>query len=204
MGKHYVPQKYLCGFADPWAQKSIWQFDKQTERFSDNALSIKRVAQRREFYNEETEEKITRLVEAPGNVVLDKLRMGHFDLSDQDRVDLSVYMATMVKRVPRNRDRGHKLAPKSLARVTDELREEIRIAERVGHISSESAEQYLAETDRVSAEFAVKTPRDVVDQIESPWPTEQMVEVIYSMHWRFGLANGSNYFITSDNPRVLL
>ena len=200
MGKHYVPQKYLSGFAAPMTPKAIWQFDKQTGEFSGNALSIKKVAQQREFYNEETEEKITRLIESPGNAVLDKLRSSEFDLSDQDRVDLAVYMATMLKRVPRNRDRGHEQAPKTLAKVTSELRDQIRAAKSEGHISSELAEQHLAEAERVSEEFAANTPQDVIEQIESPWPTEQMVQLIYEMHWRFVRTDGPNYFIASDNP----
>ncbi|MCH7685784.1 MAG: DUF4238 domain-containing protein [Planctomycetes bacterium] len=200
MGKHYTPQEYLRAFADPYSPNLIWQFDKQTGTFSSTAISIKKVAQQRDFYSQEDEDKLTKLVENPGNAVLRKLRSENFILSDGERVALSVYMATTITRIPKNRIRARELAPQVLSKVTEELREKIRLTEKSGLIGAEVAEKGLTETDALKAKYTKEMPQEIEAQIDSPWPSQRMFQTIYDMEWRFLKANSSHYFLTSDNP----
>ena len=103
MGYHYVPQEYLRGFTHPTFPNALWQFDKKKMVFSNKTASIKRIAQQRFFYDEETEQLLNKHIEIPGNRVIKKLRSCKFNLTDEERIDLSVYIANMLKRVPHYR-----------------------------------------------------------------------------------------------------
>ena len=95
MGNHYVPQQYLRGFADPSNPNSLWQFDETRSMLhSPEPLPIKRIAQQRSFNDEQTEIDLNLLIEMPGNIVLEKLRTGKLDLTPEDKLALSVYIAT--------------------------------------------------------------------------------------------------------------
>ena len=200
VGLHYVPQKYLRGFTDLSCPDALWQFDKETLSYSERPASIAKIAQQRSFYDADTERRLNELVERPGNRVLDKLRSGHLKLEDEERAHLSVYIATMLTRVPHHRAKGEAMVPHVLRQVTSELREQIRAYSHAGQISTHTAEQRLAETDAAEAKFAAEIPNNVRERIRSPWPTERMINVVYNMHWRFVCADGSDYFLTTDNP----
>jgi len=200
MGKHYVPQEYLKGFAAPSTPLALWQFDKKSGDFTKEPAAIKKIAQRRTFYDDDTESLLNSQVEIPGNRVLRQLRDGTFELSYSDRVALSIYIATMMKRVPHSRKRGEEIASTVLKNVTNELRDQIRTAQANGLIDDATAALNLSETDSVESKFELKPPSNVVEQIESPWPAEFVINLIYRMTWRFVHATGSNYFVTTDNP----
>lgn len=200
MGHHYVPQEYLRGFTHPSCPKALWQFDKDTQTFSAEPASIAKIAQQRSFYEDDAERMLNELVEIPGNRVLRKLRLGDLDLADEERVSLSVYIATMLKRVPHRRAKATGMAPQVLTKVTSELRDQIRAYADAGQISPDTAVKRLAETDTAAAKFSAEMPDNVRDQIRSPWPTETMVDLVYRMHWRFVCTVGGQYFVTTDNP----
>lgn len=200
MGHHFVPREYLRGFTHTSCPQALWQFDKQAQTFSTKAASIAKIAQRRSFYDDDDERMLNELVEVPGNRVLRKLRSGHLDLSDEERGYLSVYIATMLKRVPHHRAKCMTMAPQSLAKVTSELRHQIRAYAGSGQISPETAAKRLAETDAAEAKYSAELPDNVRDQIRSPWPTEAIVDLVYGMHWRFVCAVGGQFFVTTDNP----
>jgi hypothetical protein len=200
VGHHYVPQKYLRGFTDSSCPDALWQFDKKTLSFSEQPAAITKIAQQRSFYEDDTEQLLDILVERPGNSVLDKLRSGDLSLVDEERVHLSVYIATMLKRVPLHRAKGEAMAPGILRDVTAELREQIRAYVHAGEISPETAEKRLTETDAVEAKFASEIPCNIREQIRSPWPTETMISHLYGMHWRFVCADSDDCFLVTDNP----
>jgi len=200
MGNHYVPQKYLRGFTDPSCPEALWQFDKKTLLYSEHPASIARIAQQRSFYDSETEQSLHELVERPGNGVLDKLRSGDLSLKDEERRHLSVYIATMLKRVPHHRAKAEVTASDVLRKVTSEFREQIRAYEHAGRLSAETAGKRLAETDAVEAKYALEMPDNVREQIRSPWPTQAMIDLVYGMSWRFVFADGDQYFLVTDNP----
>ena len=76
-------------------------YDKKRKTWSHAGLAD--VAQQAGFYGAETEKKLANEVESPGNRVLDKLRERQ-GLSDQERMEAAVYIATMLERVPKRRN----------------------------------------------------------------------------------------------------
>ncbi len=200
MGHHYVPQEYLRGFTDSSCPDALWQFDKTTLSYSKQPASIARIAQQCSFYDPNTERRLNELVERPANRVLNKLRSGDLSLNDKERSHLSVYIATMLKRVPHHRAKGEAMAPRLLAEVTSELREQIRAYAHAGEISTETAAKRLAETDAAEAKFASRIPDDVREQIRSPWPTKSVIDLVYRMHWRFVCADDDEFYLVTDNP----
>jgi len=135
MGHHFVPQKYLRGFTSSLKPNALWQFDKRTLSFSNKPAAIKKIAQQPKFYDEQTEQNLNRFVEIPGNQVIDKLRSGNLSLTDDERIHLSVYIATMLKRIPKSRVKGKAIAPEVLKDVASEIRELIQYYAEVGEIS---------------------------------------------------------------------
>ncbi len=200
MGHHFVPQKYLGGFTGASCPNALWQFDKKTLSYSKQPVSIAKVAQQGSFYGANTERLLNELVEGPGNRVLDRLRSGNLSLGDEDRIHLSVYIATMLKRVPYHRAKGAAMAPGVLREVTHELREQIHAYAHAGEISTELAQKRLADADAAEAKFSSEMPDNVREEIRSPWPTKEMIKLVYGMQWRFVCADGDDYFLTTDNP----
>jgi hypothetical protein len=199
MGHHWVRQKYLEGFEVPVSTGLIWQFDKSAGFFSKNALPIKVVAQQPNYHSAETESLLNNLVEIPGNRAILKLRDGNA-ITKEERFALAFYFATMIRRVPRQRERGAELAPKVLDEVVTEVRSQIEMLAELGKLSEAIASRRLGELDAAEKKFRANLPPNVVEQIESPWPTERHVAAIYSMKWRFVRAVESSFFVTSDNP----
>jgi Protein of unknown function (DUF4238) len=197
MGHHFVPQRYLKGFQDRTAPGNIWMYDKAGR--TANRLPIKQVAQAPGFYKEEVETALNVEVEIPGNDVIDKIRRGQ-KLTDDDRVHLTYYTATMIRRVPRAREAAEKLIPQALTEVTQTYRAACWHAFRDGKIDQERLEKWLAEIDKAEAKLQVNPPEEVIRVIEDPWPFESMLLAINGMYWRFLRCDGPSYFLTSDNP----
>jgi hypothetical protein len=100
MGKHYVPQKYLAGFATANNPSQVWMYDKQERKWARAAIS--RVAQERDYFDPETESQLAISVEAPVHKMLAKLRRLEA-ISAEEREALALYAAVMLMRVPRRR-----------------------------------------------------------------------------------------------------
>jgi hypothetical protein len=197
MGHHYVPQKYLRGFCEPASDSMLWRYDKQTREFK--RISVKAAAQEAGFYSEEDERKLEHLVEGPANGAIDKLRAGG-SLDDADRAHLALYAATMLRRVPHSRELGKSVLPRALAGTVQEVKDFISQAAAQGLIDTSIAERRLAEADAAEARFTETTPTEVLERVRSPWPTQQMVQLVYNMTWRLIQTNAPFYFLTSDNP----
>lgn len=200
MGYHYIPQRYLQGFVGSPTVKALWQFDKKNFSFSDSRASISKIAQQRLFYDPESERLLNELVERPANQVLHNLRNDHYVLYDNDRMFLSIYMATMLKRVPYHRSKIQSQIPEVLKKATSDVRKDIRQRQATGSFSAEQARQYLQESEMVENKYAEELPSEVRMEIFAPWPSEGVIEAIYNMDWRFVIAEGDEYFVTSDNP----
>lgn len=198
-----MPQKYLRGFSIPSNDALIWVYDKRDKCFFANPVSIKKVAQERKYYNDDDEKKLNILVEIPASKVLDQLRSRNFNITDSDRLALSVYMAVMIKRVPRFRQRGYDLLPNVIKKTFDGLYCEIeKLA--YGKISSDKYSEYLSNAKKVEAEYSKELPEHVQakinDLLRTPWPSKEVIGNLYNMQWRFILSDGPSYFVASDDP----
>lgn len=204
MGKHWVPQEYLRGFSPPDREERVWMFDKSVGEWSNEPLPISKVAQRRDFYPDEVENELTGRVEAPANLVLKKLRgtpnILIRDLSNEDRFDLARYMATMMYRVPKKRELGHRSIPTVLDSVIDDFREEIRVDSWRRGVHPCESQPLHEEAERLRGHFRENPPEELLEQIKSPWPCKEVIAAIYAMTWYLVRSSDTARFVTSDNP----
>jgi hypothetical protein len=200
VGHHFVPQKYLQGFTNLSCPNRLWLFDKETLTFSERPVSIKKIAQKPSYYDDETERDLNQIVEVPGNRVLDKLRSGNIFLQKEERKALSRYIATMFKRVPSHRAEAEELVPSVLNKVFSETRDQILADAEINQLSAEITQHRISEVDNAETKYNLEIPDIIREQIEKPWPSEDIINCVYDMHWTFVCAEGDNYFLVTDNP----
>ena len=86
---------------------------------------LKSVAQEPGFYNNDVEQQLNELVEKPANKVLDKLR-NQERITETDRIHLGVYIATMLKRVPKRRTEAYSMIPSVFDKTITKVRTQIQ------------------------------------------------------------------------------
>ena len=196
MGHHYVPQKYLRGFAEPANPDAIWMYDKKLRKFKNPV--IKRVAQESEFFDNEVERQLNELVEIPANRVMNKL-INQEIFNDTERAQLAIYIATTMKRVPRRRTKALAMLPGVIDNVVSELRTKIQ-EWAITTVNKNLVQRRLIELEEAEESLRTKTPDYIIEQIRLPWANEEMINLIYTMPWRILKSTGPDYFVTSDNP----
>ena len=197
MGHHFVPQAYLRGFEDPEKPGFVWVHSRRADKPA--AASIDRVAQARRFYDPAIEAMLANAVEGPANPLIAQLRTGT-PLAPDDRATLALYIATMMKRVPRSRARAFEHAQPLLNEVIERIRGELQELADAGRIQRDLLVQRLMELDAAHATFTRELPTEVVEQIRDPRPTPGIVAAILRMRWRLLTAPDGEVFLTSDNP----
>jgi hypothetical protein len=193
MGHHYVPQKYLRSFES--RPGFVWQYDKQGGEPKE--IAIKKAAQAPKFYEQADEEALNAFVEAPANLIITRLLRGPAPLPREDRIALSLYIATMLRRVPYRRERAYELYPESWAATIADIREQLLAS---ADISAEMLETRLAEVEESDTRHRDSPPESVHSAIREPWPTLSMVNAVFGMTWRVLKTGGPCFFATSDNP----
>jgi hypothetical protein len=197
MGSHYVPQQYLRAFEVPDDPGMIWTYDKKLG--TGKKLPIKNVAQARGFYPPDVEAELNDKLEGPANIILAELTNLR-PITEEQRVHFGFYIAGMIKRVPRRRRISRdEILPKALKKTMDEMLAEVKQFAATTS-DKEVGAQKVAEVERIRDQFNEKPPDEVIDQIESPWPTKKTAEAVLALTWRITFTKGPQYFITSDNP----
>jgi len=195
MGHHYVPQKYLRGFAELGNDEAIWMYDKKSRKFTNPG--IKSVAQEAGFYSDEVEQQLNELIEKPANRVLDKLRSKK-NIDEMERIHLSTYIATMIKRVLKRRTKAFSIVPGVFEKTINEVRNQVQ--EWASTTQNKSlAERRLNEIKEIEESLRNKIPESIINQVRLPWATQQMIDLICRMSW-YIVSSKEDYFITSDNP----
>ena len=196
MGHHYVPQKYLRGFAEIGNPDAIWMYDKKLRQFTNPG--IKSVAQESGFYNLDVEQQLNELVEKPANKVLDKLR-NQERITETDRIHLGVYIATMLRRVPKSRTEAYSMIPGVFDKTITKVRTQIQEWGQTTQ-NKELFERRLLEVEAAEKKLRNEVPDFLIEQIRQPWASEEMISAICTMTWRIARSPASDFFITSDNP----
>ena len=197
MGHHYVPQKYLEGFADPEIPGMIWMHDKKLCLFKH--VSIKTSAEEAKYYSELNESQLSEKIEGPANQVLQKLRSG-YGIDKNDRTCLVLYIGTMLMRGPRRRRKAYQILPKIRENVFDNFSSRLNQWAKKTSADPELVSRRFNEFEQVKKKFREKPPGKIEKQIRDPWPYEKMLDKISAMTWRIVCAEGDEFFITSDNP----
>lgn len=194
---HFVPQAYLRAFQDPSKPGCIWTLVRGES--VPRLLPIEEVAQSRGFYDAETEVELATLVESPASPALAKLRRSE-PLEPSERLAIAVYIATMLRRVPKNRARAHELLPAVLEATVDNLQREIEDIARLGKVSSEVIARRLSEIAALREKYKLDPPEPVKAEIHNPRPTAAVLLPVLGMTWRILVADAPEFFLTTDNP----
>jgi hypothetical protein len=198
MGDHYVPQAYLRGFTEPQSVEMIWVYDKVQKTFF--RTNVKNVAQEKNFYGPEIELALNSDIENPANPVLEKLRRREA-INDNERYSLSAYIAVMLSRVPRRRAKIKEKLPAEMESIIQRYTETINHIAATSHIQPEIVQQRLQELEELRDKYRADPPEPVIKAINIPRPNEKIVQLIYSMVWRFLIADrGPTRFLVTDNP----
>lgn len=201
MGHHYVPRRLLQKFALPDRAGMVWQHDKQNKTAV--AAAISQVAQERDFYSDETEDRLHYDVEKPGGnaveKILDKKRLKPDEVSS-----LMLHIGTMIRRVPFHRqwaaEIGKDLFPNALAETRQNAYQYVKAyATYHGH-RNEWIEERIREVDSICDRYAQETPKWAIDQMNDPFPREVIVGALLDMTWRIVESSGPQFFVISDNP----
>jgi hypothetical protein len=179
----------------------VWQHDKQGA--APVQASIGQVAQRRNFYDEETEIRLNNEVEIPGSRAIQKI-LDREPVDTDGMVDLVVYVGTMIRRVPFHRqwagEISKDLLPKALVEVRENGRELVRRLAAENQHNDEWINERFGWIDAATEKLAKDTPTEVTDQMNSPFPSELIVGALLDLTWRVLETPGPQFFVTSDNP----
>jgi hypothetical protein len=197
MGKHFVPQEYLRHFEIPGKPDFIWLHDKRGGLA--RVAAIDKVAQVKNFYNEETEAILARDVEVPGNKVIRTL-MSNGTITLVERLQLAYYIGVMMKRIPARRRHAMEMIPSVLADVTTRVRRELEAIANELRTDPELLAHRLREVDAFEKNAVLQPPAKVLDLIREPWPSEGMLRALFGMTWRILVTSGPQFFATTDNP----
>jgi hypothetical protein len=197
MGHHFVPQRYLRNFEGPDHPGYVWVHDRRGGEAQ--LANIAKVAQSRDFYSQSTETILAETVERPANLVIQKLTTRQ-PITASERIQLAYYVAVMMKRIPAHRRRSSEMLPEVLTDLVSEVRSYLNgLADQAG-ADPEILKRRGLELDATERKFQAQPPPNVLQQIREPWPSQQMVQLLFRMTWRLLISSGPAYFLTSDNP----
>ena len=194
MGQHYVQQHYLRCFGTPEDPGNIWMYDKSSKEFK--RLPVKNVAQSSEFYSEEDERALSERIEGPAQDPLEHLRNGR-QIKVQDRQIVAVYLDSMIKRVPHNREKILAVAPQEKNKLLVKIRENPELWASKFNLTPV---ELLHEVEQWEQGFDNRSLSMKDDMLRCQWFSPDVIACIFSMTWRVIKSDGSNRFLTSDNP----
>ena len=197
MGHHFVPQAYLRCFENPSRPGFIWLHSKRDPM--PRQASIEQAAQSRGYYSSTDEEALATFVEAPANPLLAKLRRLE-RLSEDERLVVAYYIATMIKRVPRQRLLATSLIGPALETVVARVRDQLTELFQTGKLSVDGLASRMDELARLHAKYEAEPPQEVESQVRDPLPTEVLFSAVASMKWWVIRAREPDHFVTSDSP----
>jgi len=170
-------------------------FDKRAARWANPA--IKKTAQERGFYPSDVEVALHQQVEQPANAALRTLRAGR-TLGSAEWSKIFAYITVMLMRVPRKRRKGRDSFPNVLESTISRFRLEIESLRRPENV--ERVDSTLDLLVQLEASYAEAPPREVKEEINSPWPTQNIARAVATMAWRLVTIPRGRHVITSDNP----
>ncbi len=197
MGEHYVPQYYLRAFGIPDDPSLTWMYDKHTGHTA--LAAIDKVAQQRDFYADDVEEWLTEAIEQPANVVLDKIRLRREITLDEKR-SLCDYMAVMLTRVPKGRERLMSYFCDAKDTVLDRIEARWMKAMNERPDLAEQLKRRLLDL-KVRRDEYERMLREAVEwRVANPplWP--QVSAALNTMTWRLLVSDSDSSLITGDNP----
>ncbi len=213
---HYLPQFYLKEFTDPdtplgqepyvWVHRpdSGWQ-----------KRAPKNVAEESGYYTltddagneaDDLERMLSRIESVAAEIIRDKV-VSQTPLTEGERLDLSVFIATMQVRVPGQHEHiGEfvaEVARKTMALQAHALKQDPRRWEafkrRFEAETGERLPEDLEPEDLDPTRYRITTNREFSVALSFS-PIQLATNIIADKGWRFLMSQPPNYFITSDYP----
>lgn len=221
MDQHYVPACYLAGFTDPDVPPRqtpfVWVRSRGSESWRRRAPV--NVANEPEFYSFEDStgerrrdvEDLWQIIETAVAPILRRLSAAPSTLSDEDRATLSLFAAAQFMRVPSAvenvKDFLGRAASLQLDMLGGWLRQDpARLAPFLRDLEAKTgmpapAGMNIDAFD--SSRYTVEVPTVRALQMMLP-SLEKAADMISRMGWTMWVAEGADWFVTSDNPYMML
>ena len=196
MGEHYVPQYYLKGFSNREG-KQIWVYDKKERRKF--VTQVKSIANVTGFYSPEVEQYLADTIEVPANRVIRKIR-NRGQVTDCDKGILAVYMAVMMKRVPKGKERLRELTPSVKEKLSQEIHERLTILASIQPEKASLIQRRESEIQEILDKYSKEPPKEIWLDTIPPERSPLVVAALTGMTWRFLTFDDKPVFLTSDNP----
>jgi len=196
MGDHYVPQYYLKGFSNREGKK-IWVYDKkETRKFPTQVKSIAKITG---FYSPEVEQYLADTIEAPANKVIRKIR-NRVHITEYDKGILAEYMAVMMKRVPKGKERLREYAPSITKKLSQEICEQLTIVASAHPEKATLIQKRKSEIKEILNKYSKDPPPEIWRDNIPPERSPCVVAALTGMTWRFLTFDDKPVFFTSDDP----
>ncbi len=200
---HYVPRYYLLGFTAPPDCRLLHAYEKGSQRVFQTTPD--RVAYEKHFYTIDREDRtrdsatveqyLAEQIEVPANPVLRKIRERQM-ITDVDKDALAAYLAVMLKRVPRHRQKLHEIFPEVRTKLAEQIDTELGDAAAARPAHARYIEERRREAQAILTEYEKSVPSEIiVGQINT-----RLAPIFKKMTWQFLTTTGGHGFLTSDNP----
>lgn len=197
MGHHYVPQRYLKNFEAVGHPGCIWMHDKKDAIA--RCIPIKNTAQAPGYYSNDDESRLANEVEGPANDLISRLIKGD-RINLLERVSVTDYVGTMMRRVPQRRRKAMEMAHQVMDDVFGAIRSDFEAFATGTEFDPELIMTKVDELNKIDEEYKVSPPEEIIEKVINPWPSELICSTLFDMHWRILRAKGLQQFITTDNP----
>ena len=197
MRHHYVPKHYLKGFTENADGKRVWVYPLGSDE--PFAAGLDRVANETGFYTQDVESFLSEEVENPAIQVIDKLRARE-EINSEEKLRLATYMAVMLKRVPKHRERVAQRVPSVSKSVFGEVDRQLSAIAESHPLKAAHIARLRRETEDIRKRYESQLPDNLWQEMTRPTISQQIVDVLSSMIWRFFISTGTSGFLTSDNP----
>lgn len=204
---HYLSEFYLKGFT---RDEILWVYDRQKDEYREQ--HPRTTAAIRHFYSIENDEgerdpeveiQLSR-IEGKAKPIIQALDEGK-DISPEDRVYLSVFLAVLHSRVPKFEreiteiaDQATKALLKRMFPHEDAAREHLRRSGKESEIDPEHIVDFIQ-----NERFEVKGHRNnAISTMLRQWP--ELAKLFNIMDWMVAHADSRTSFITTDAPFAFL
>ncbi|OGO23612.1 MAG: hypothetical protein A2Z28_04500 [Chloroflexi bacterium RBG_16_51_9] len=176
---------------------NIWVYEKGSNRVF--RTSVKTVANENNRWPKNTEKYLANHIEAPANLVLDKIRERQ-PITQGDKDVFSAYMVTMLQRVPKGLQRTKAAAPEVMDKVFTDLKRDIMTL-ITAHPARESVLQnILQKLPSLRSKYEIDFPMEAWYQNITPDALPRVRVVLPAMTWIFLTSDKGQPFLTNDNP----
>lgn len=193
MGQHYLPRKYLRGFAKG---NTIWVHDKAQRRSFPS--QPKSVANETNMYGDAAEEFLATKVEDPALEALDAVRTRKV-LTTSGRAVLARYVVALWRRVPRARQFVQELIPAQAESTRAEVHAALNLL--LSHDASlcEAVARKHLETDEIVDRMTADGGIEIWQKMLTTHQSLRVEQTLLAMNWTF-LTSDEVAFVTGDNP----